>query len=201
MGQHCQARLLHLPFKKFLLLSRYQAGYTEFLQTAMPVFHPVFPPELCPGGCSRLTAFSHHQVVSTLIFDGQEYFWDHDQDAALGRRVDAPSALGVCRVVPRIVGWFNISSVVSQLPSTLPVWKRNTQCKTRQREAALQPSCSHISCTGGRHTFPFLHVLQVQLSLPASHIPVWVCLHVSVCVQALQSWLWAVTSLPSILPL
>lgn len=65
---------------------------------------PVLPSEICLSGCFRLTAFSHHQVVSTLVFYGQEYFWDHNQDASLRRWVDIPGALGVCRVVPRIVG-------------------------------------------------------------------------------------------------
>lgn len=170
MGQHCQIGFLHLPLKEISALQQRPGRLHSVSANSNACENPVLPIELCPSGCFRLTAFSHHQVVSTLVFYGQEYFGDHDQDAALRWWVDIPSALSVCRVVPRIVGWFNISSVISQFPSTLPVWGRNTLCRTKQ--VTLQLSCSHPSCTGDRHTFSCLHLLQVQLALLASHISV-----------------------------
>lgn len=182
MGQHCQIGVLQLPFKEISALKQRPGRLDSVSANSNVSENPVLPAEICLSGCFGLTAFSHHQVVSTLIFYGQEYFWDHNQDAALRRWVDIPSALSVCRVVPRIVGWFNISSVISQFPSTLPVWKRNTVCRTRQREVTLQLSCSHRQPQVGQtHAFSFLHLLQVQFSLPASHISVEVCSHVSVC--------------------
>lgn len=70
------------------------------------------------------TGFPHHQVVSTVIFYGQEDLRDHNQDSALGRRVDGPCTLRVGWVIAWVVWGFNVSGEISQLPSTSSVWKR-----------------------------------------------------------------------------
>ena len=76
-----------------------------------------------------LTCFSHDQVVSTLVLDGEEDLRHHDQDPALGRWRDGPVALDVGRVVPRVVGRLNIAGVISQLSSTLSVCKMTGECQ------------------------------------------------------------------------
>jgi hypothetical protein len=68
-----------------------------------------------------LTALSHDQVVSTLILDGEEDLWDHDEDSALGRWVDGPGALDVGWVVPWVVGRLDVASEISHLSTTVSV--------------------------------------------------------------------------------
>lgn len=72
----------------------------------------------------RRTGFPHHQIVSTVVLYGQEDLRNHDQDAALGGWVDGPRTLGVGWVIAWVVWGFNVSSEISQLPSTSSVWKR-----------------------------------------------------------------------------
>lgn len=73
------------------------------------------------------TGFPHHQVISAVVLYGQEDLRDHNQDAALGGWVDGPRALGVGRVIARVVRGFNVPGELSQLPSTSSVWKRTRQ--------------------------------------------------------------------------
>jgi hypothetical protein len=73
----------------------------------------------------RRTGFPHHQVVSTVVLYGQENLGDHNQDAALGRGADGPSALSVGWVVARVVWGLYVSCEVSQFSSASSVWKGN----------------------------------------------------------------------------
>lgn len=68
-----------------------------------------------------LTALSHDQVVSTLILNGEEDLWDHDEDSALRRWVDGPGALDVGWVVPWVVGRLDVASEISHLSPTVSV--------------------------------------------------------------------------------
>lgn len=86
-----------------------------------PAGHPGanrFTPNHSPA---TLTALSHDQIVSTLIFNGKVDLRYYDQDSALGWRGDGPGTLDVGWVVARVVGRFNIASVFSELSSTVSV--------------------------------------------------------------------------------
>ena len=69
------------------------------------------------------TIFPHNQDIATFILRWQEDFRHHYENLALWRRVDVPSALHICRIVSRVVGRLNITSVLTQLPSTLSIYK------------------------------------------------------------------------------
>lgn len=76
-----------------------------------------------PRHARLLTVFPHDQDVAALVLGGEEDLRHHDEDLALGRRVDVPGALDVGGVVPGVVGGLDVAGVLAQLPPALPVCK------------------------------------------------------------------------------
>lgn len=143
-------RISQLLFKEISILKyRTVALHLIFANSnarEKPVLHTEIG-TMCLNIHFRLTAFSHHQVVPTLIFYWQKYFWNHNQNAAFWRWVNVPSAFSVCRIVPRIIGWFNIPSVISQFTSTLPIWKKKPKKQhiwPDKVRASFSSSCRHF---------------------------------------------------------
>lgn len=64
------------------------------------------------------TTLPHDQHVSTLILDGEEDLWYHDENPPLVWWVDGPDAVHVGWVISRVVRRLNVACVFSQLAST-----------------------------------------------------------------------------------
>lgn len=64
------------------------------------------------------TALPHDQHVSTLILDGEEDLWYHDENPPLVWWVNGPDTVHIGRVISRVVRRLDVACVFSQLTST-----------------------------------------------------------------------------------
>lgn len=104
-------------------------------------------------GIGLPTVFTHHQDIPTFIFRWQEDFRHHNQNLALWRWVDVPSAFHICRIVSRVIRRFNIASEFAQFPTTLTVCKKTNKKmlgyqlrKWQSKEIAALPCECNIMC-------------------------------------------------------